>query len=106
MIAELVLPRVFISLARAIEPFWQVGCRNSRNLDFPLPHARPVPVKSWSCTTWFGRWSPDPPGLCGRRRRAEKTAQSLLFPTARPSSTGEKLVLYDLCAGARLPDAP
>src|SRR5271157_1761149 len=33
MIAELVLPRVFTSLARAIEPFWQVGCRNSRNLD-------------------------------------------------------------------------
>ena len=26
MIAELVLPRVFISLARAIEPFWQVSC--------------------------------------------------------------------------------
>src|SRR5208337_4296153 len=33
MIAELVLPRVCISLARAIELFWQVGCRNSRNLD-------------------------------------------------------------------------
>jgi len=30
----------------------------------------------------------------------------LLFPTARPSSIGEKLVLYNLCAGARLPDAP
>ena len=27
--------------------------------------------------------------LADRRRRAEKTAQSLLFPTARPSSTGE-----------------
>src|SRR5271166_5162563 len=31
--------------------------------------------------------------LADRRRRAEKTAQSLLFPTARPSSAGEKLVL-------------
>jgi len=29
-----------------------------------------------------------------------------LFSTTRPSSTGEKLVLYNLCAGARLPDAP
>ncbi len=27
--------------------------------------------------------------LADRRRRAEKTAQSLLFPTARPSSAGE-----------------
>jgi len=27
--------------------------------------------------------------LADRRRRVEKTAQSLLFPTARPSSTGE-----------------
>jgi hypothetical protein len=30
-----------------------------------------------------------------RRRRAEKRAQSLLFPTARPSSTGQKLVLNE-----------
>src|SRR5208337_5530064 len=89
MIAELVLPRVFMSLARAIEPFWQVGCRNSRNLDFPLPYACPVPVKSRSCTSWFGRWSPDPPGLCDRRRCAEKTAQSLLFASKRPCSTAE-----------------
>src|SRR5208337_3332925 len=34
--------------------------------------------------------------LAERRRRGEKRAQSLLFPTARPSSTGEKLVLYKL----------
>ena len=31
---------------------------------------------------------------------------SQLFSTTRPSSTGEKLVLYNLCAGARFPDAP
>jgi hypothetical protein len=29
-----------------------------------------------------------------------------LFPTTRPFSAGEKLVLYNLCAGVRLPDAP
>ena len=37
------------------------GCLDSAFLYFPLPHARPVPVKSWSCTSWFGQWSPDPP---------------------------------------------
>src|SRR5271166_1160606 len=25
---------------------------------FSLPHARPVPVKSWSCTNWFGQPCP------------------------------------------------
>ena len=38
---------------------------------------------------------------CGRRRRGEKSAQSLLFPTARPFSTGEKLVLTELEGGFR-----
>ena len=33
--------------------------------------------------------------LADRRRRAEKRAQSLLFPTARPSSNGQKLVLNE-----------
>src|SRR5271157_1686957 len=42
------------------------------------------------CTSWFGQWSPDPPGLCDRRRRGAKRAQSLLFDTARPSSAGKK----------------
>ena len=28
---------------------------------FFLPHARPVPVKGRSCTSWFGQWSPDLP---------------------------------------------
>src|SRR5271157_1091087 len=37
------------------------GSLNSGFLYFSLPHARPVPVKSWSCTSWFGQWSPDPP---------------------------------------------
>ena len=44
--------------------------------------------------------------LAERRRSGEKSGQSLLFSTARPSSVGEKLVLYNLSAGARLPDAP
>src|SRR5271157_2402511 len=33
--------------------------------------------------------------LADRRRRAAKRAQSLLFPTARPSSNGQKLVLNE-----------
>ena len=37
------------------------GSLNSGFLYFSLPHARPVPVKHWSCTSWFGQWSPDPP---------------------------------------------
>ncbi len=50
-----------------------------------------------------GRSSGHPYSAEKRRRRGEKTAQSLLFPTARPSSAGEKLVLYNLRAGTRLP---
>ena len=50
-----------------------------------------------------GRSSGHPYSAEKRRRRGEKTAQSLLFPTARPSSAGEKMVLYNLRAGTRLP---
>ncbi len=52
--------------------------------------------ESGSCTSWFGHWSPDPSGLCDRRRRGEKRVQSLLFPTTRPFSTCETLVLHKL----------
>jgi len=52
------------------------------------------PWSSWG--SWFGQWSPDQPGLCDRRRRGEKRAQSLLLTTSRPFSTGEKLVLFML----------
>ena len=34
--------------------------------------------------------------LAGRRRRGAKSAESLLFSTKRPFSTGEKLALYKL----------
>jgi hypothetical protein len=44
-------------------------------LYFFLPRARPVPVRSWSCRSRFGQWSPDPPGLCDRRP-----------PSSRPSA--------------------
>src|SRR5271157_688761 len=68
------------------------GSLKSGFLYFSLPTTRPVPVKSWSCTGWFGQWSPDPPGLCDRRRRGEKRAQSLLernrFAVGQKRNTG------------------
>ena len=52
-----------------------VVARKELKVYFFLPHARPVPVKSWCCTSWFGQWSPDPPSSAtaglpvpGRRR--------------------------------------
>ena len=42
--------------------------------------------------------------LADRRRRAEKRAQSLLFPTARPSSTGDKLVLNRIIRAKEVED--
>jgi hypothetical protein len=29
-------------------------------------------------TSWFGQWTPDPPGVCDHRRRGEKSGQCLL----------------------------
>jgi hypothetical protein len=37
------------------------GSLNSGFLYFSLPYARPLPVKSRSCTSCFGQWSPDSP---------------------------------------------
>jgi len=52
-----------------------VVARKELKVYFFLPHARPVPVKCWCCTSWFGQWSPDPPSSAnaglpvpGRRR--------------------------------------
>ncbi len=38
-----------------------VVARKQLKVYFFLPHARPVPVKSWPCTSWFGQWSTNPP---------------------------------------------
>src|SRR5271157_214665 len=65
----------------------------------PGDHARDVaaarvpqkPEGGWSLPS---PWSPDPPGLCDRRRRGEKSVEPLLFSTKRPYSAGETLVLY------------
>ena len=37
-----------------------VVARRAVNLYFSLPDARSVPLKSWSRTSWFGQWSPEP----------------------------------------------
>src|SRR5208337_1680881 len=51
--------------------------RKQLKVYFFLPHARPVPVQRWSSTSWFGQWSPDPPGLCDQRSSSPR-------PSARP----------------------
>ena len=51
---------------------------------------RQKPEGGWSLPS---PWSPDPPGLCDRRRRGDKTVERLLLPTKRPYSAGETLVL-------------
>src|SRR5271157_447870 len=50
-----------------------------------IPHVRPVPVKGWSCTSWFGQWSPDPPGLCARRPHGPRPAACHLETRGQPN---------------------
>src|SRR5271157_467671 len=57
----------------------------NRRVDLHLPLIASIPCP------WRGAME----SLADRRRRAEKRAQSLLFPTARPSSNGQKLVLNE-----------
>ncbi len=52
-------PGVPFHLSILVESAWPR--KRCRNVYFFLPHARPVPVKSWSYTSWFGQWSPDLP---------------------------------------------
>src|SRR5208337_4588789 len=54
---------------------------------FSLPNARLVPVKSWSCTSWFGQWFPDPPGLCDRRSPSPRPAARHLETRPSPNET-------------------
>src|SRR5271157_4201984 len=61
------------------------GSVNSSFLHFSLPHARPVPVKSWSWTSWFGQWSPDPPGLCDRGSPSPRPSARHLETYGRPN---------------------
>src|SRR5208283_4836447 len=51
--------------------------RKAFKVHFFLPRARPVLVKSWSCRSWFGQWSPDPLGPCDQRSPSPQ-------PSARP----------------------
>src|SRR5271157_3110083 len=59
--------------------------------DVAATRVRQKPEVAWSLSS---PWSPDPPGLCDRGRRGEKSVEPLLFPTKRPYSAGETLVLY------------
>src|SRR5208282_234607 len=61
------------------------GSVNSSFLYFSLPYARPVPVKSWSWTSWFGQWSPDPPVLCGRGSPSPRPSARHLETYGRPN---------------------
>src|SRR5271157_2414997 len=67
------------------------GSPNSGFRYFSLPHAGPVPVKSWSCTSWFGQWSPDPPSSAtagppvSDRRRVTWGA-----PVSRTAGSGDR----------------
>ncbi len=53
-----------------------VVARKEFKVYFFLPHARSVPVKRWSCTSWFGQWSGDPrrtkshPAIAGSPKRS------------------------------------
>jgi len=59
--------------------------------DVAATRVRQKPEVGWSLPS---PWSPDPPGLCDRGRRGEKSVEHLLLPTKRPYSAGETLVFY------------
>src|SRR5271157_5047 len=61
------------------------GSLNSGFLYYSLPHARPVPAKSWSCTSWFGSGLRTRPASATAGVVARKELKVYFFlPHARP----------------------